>query len=403
MSKNNKSVGNFPPLRFKGFGGEWTKNSLGKFAEIFDGTHQTPKYVKFGIPFVSVENIGDLAGTEKYITPEAFETEYKIKPQTGDILMTRITAGIIGSTAIVKNDNPLAYYVSLALIRIKNESLKVEYLNHFISTSFFKRELHKRIIHIAFPKKINLGEINHCFITVPDECEQRRIASFLSLIGQRIQTQIKIIEELKALKSGLSSNIFMRKVKLAEHEEKWVPVQLKEALTIPEKIKPSNIDKNKLLTVKLHLKGISRNDNSDTLSIGSTNYYVRKKGQLIYGKQNLFNGALAIVSEEFDSFLSSGDVPALDIISSKIDPEFLFQYISRPSFYKRLESIASGSGSKRIHENDLLSQSITVPSIEGQQKIASILSAIDKKIKLETKHLELLKQQKQYFLQNLFI
>ncbi|WP_439489001.1 hypothetical protein, partial [Algoriphagus sp.] len=168
MSKNNKSVGNFPPLRFKGFGGEWTKNSLGKFAEIFDGTHQTPKYVKFGIPFVSVENIGDLAGTEKYITPEAFETEYKIKPQTGDILMTRITAGIIGSTAIVKNDNPLAYYVSLALIRIKNESLKVEYLNHFISTSFFKRELHKRIIHIAFPKKINLGEINHCFITVPD-------------------------------------------------------------------------------------------------------------------------------------------------------------------------------------------------------------------------------------------
>lgn len=84
------------------------------------------------------------------------------------------------------------------------------------------------------------------------------------------------------------------------------------------KIKSRNIDKSRLLTVKLHLKGVSQNDNTNTLSLGATNYFIRKKGQFIYGKQNLFNGAFGIIPDEFDGFLSSGDVPALDINHSKL-------------------------------------------------------------------------------------
>ncbi len=66
-------------------------------------------------------------------------------------------------------------------------------------------------------------------------------------------------------------------------------------LSIPDKIKPTFIDKNKLITVKLHLQGVLKNENTETLSIGATNYLVRKKGQFIYGKQNLFNGAFGII------------------------------------------------------------------------------------------------------------
>jgi len=104
MSEKRK----IPTLRFAKFDGEFSINNLSDIALIYDGTHQTPKYVDSGIPFVSVENISNLSATSKYITAEAFAKGFKNRPQKGDILMTRITAGVIGATAVVENDTPLA-------------------------------------------------------------------------------------------------------------------------------------------------------------------------------------------------------------------------------------------------------------------------------------------------------
>ena len=119
-----------PKLRFPEFTGEWEKTILEKKVHIYDGTHQTPKYVSKGVKFVSVENIHDIYNTDKFISEEAYD-KYKIKPQKDDILMTRI-AGIIGDTAMVSKNEPLAYYVSLALIR-KKENINTVFLAYNIT------------------------------------------------------------------------------------------------------------------------------------------------------------------------------------------------------------------------------------------------------------------------------
>ena len=67
--------------------------------QIYDGTHQTPNYIDDGIKFVSVENINNLDKTNKYISREDYEKDFKIKPEINDILMTRI--GDIGTPAII--------------------------------------------------------------------------------------------------------------------------------------------------------------------------------------------------------------------------------------------------------------------------------------------------------------
>lgn len=146
-------------------------------ADVYDGTHQTPKYTKKGVKFISVENIGSIKETKKFISKEDFDSQFKIKPQKNDIFMTRITAGVIGNTSIVTENDDLAYYVSLALIRSKNiESI---FLDKYINSRQFKKELNKRIIHTAFPKKINLGEINECSVLFPaEQKEQIRIGAF---------------------------------------------------------------------------------------------------------------------------------------------------------------------------------------------------------------------------------
>ena len=169
-----------------------------------------------------------------------------------------------------------------------------------------------------------------------------------------------------------------------------------------EKKKPAIIDKNKLLTVKLHMKGVSENDNTETLSLGATNYFSRKKGQFIYGKQNLFNGAFGLIPDKLDGFLSSSDVPTLDINHKKLNGTFLVCYFSRESFYKKLEGLASGSGSKRIHETTLLDIKIHLPSLEEQAQIANFLSVINKKLETEKLILGNYIKQKRYLLNQMF-
>lgn len=183
----------------------------------------------------------------------------------------------------------------------------------------------------------------------------------------------------------------------------WKPVRLSEVLSIPEKVKPEYINKDKLLTVKLHLNGVMKNDNTDTLSLGATDYYIRKKGQFIFGKQNIFNGAFDIIPDELDNYLSSADVPSLDINTSKIHPLFLLYYFSREKFYKPLEDIAIGSGSKRIHEATILNLRIYLPTLEKQSLIANTLRALDRKTHLEGKILQFMQKEKMYFSDSMFI
>ena len=200
-------------LRFKEFDGDWTKVGLDKISKVFDGTHQTPNYVESGIKFVSVENIHAPYESDKFITEEAFNKDFKNKPEPNDILMTRITAGEIGATAIVDDREPLAYYVSLALIR-PTAKVTTPFLNQYIGTPFFKNELHKRIIHVAFPKKINLGDINECLVSCPEKQEeQTKIASFLSYVDEKISQLTQKHELLSQYKQGMMQKLFSQQIR----------------------------------------------------------------------------------------------------------------------------------------------------------------------------------------------
>lgn len=203
--KNGAAV---PEIRFKGFSEDWEQRNLSEIADYYDGTHQTPTYTETGVKFVSVENIKNIKLTEKYISEEDFNNQFKIKPQINDIFMTRITAGIIGDTALVTDNDNLAYYVSLALIRPKN--INPIFLEKYIGGTQFKNELFKRIIHSAFPKKINLGDIGTCVVEFPINVnEQKKIGQFLRTIDNLITLHQRKLEKLKNIKKACLEKMFV--------------------------------------------------------------------------------------------------------------------------------------------------------------------------------------------------
>lgn len=91
--------------------------------------------------------------------------------------MTRI--GDIGTCALVENDEDLAYYVTLTLLRPNQNIVLSKFLKYLIESKYGKNELYKRTLHMANPIKINLGEISKLKFLIPPVFVQEDIISIL--------------------------------------------------------------------------------------------------------------------------------------------------------------------------------------------------------------------------------
>ena len=219
MSKNLLQLNQtkIPKLRFPGFEGVWNEKKLGFLTKIYDGTHQTPTYVKQGIPFYSVEHLtANNFQNTKFISNEVFEKENsRVRIEKNDILMTRI--GDIGTARLIDWDVNASFYVSLALVK-QSEKLNSKYLSLYINSVNFQKELWKRTIHVAFPKKINLGEIGESYLKFPQLPEQQKIASFLGSADAWIENLREQKKFLESYKKSLMQKIFSQQIRFKDEK-----------------------------------------------------------------------------------------------------------------------------------------------------------------------------------------
>ena len=194
-----------PEIRLDGFEDEWEIRKLSEISEVYDGTHETPNYTESGVQFLSVENISTLE-SEKYISEEDFERDFRVSPEFGDILMTRI--GSIGVPNIVTTNEKIAFYVSLALLKPKKRTNSL-FVKSSIESNPFQEELWKKTLHIAFPKKINKNEISQSTIKCPSYEEQSAIGIYFSNLDNLITAHQEKISQLETLKKKLLQDMFI--------------------------------------------------------------------------------------------------------------------------------------------------------------------------------------------------
>ena len=149
--------------------------------QITDGTHLTPKYTEEGKPFLSAQNIKPFRFMpEKYrlVSVADFEN-YRAnrKPECGDVLLTRVGAGI-GEAAVLDSDFEFAFYVSLCLIKIPTRLLNQDYLVLWLNSPEGRESSTARTYGKgASQGNLNLGLIRTFKIPLPPLAEQRRIVA----------------------------------------------------------------------------------------------------------------------------------------------------------------------------------------------------------------------------------
>ena len=195
----------FPEIRFKCFTDSWEQRKLGDIADVYDGIHQTPDYTDNGIMFLSVENINTLK-SEKYISEEAFIRDYKVYPEKGDILMTRI--GDVGTPNVVETTEKVAFYVSLALLKPIN--VDSYFLCNSILSPFFQNGLKERTLVTAIPQKINKDEVGKVGLYLPTLIdEQREIGAFFQRLNNLITLHQREVEKLQNIKKSMLETMFV--------------------------------------------------------------------------------------------------------------------------------------------------------------------------------------------------
>lgn len=384
---------------------EWKLIELGSVSAIYDGTHATPKYVDKGIPFYSVEHISkNNFEKTKFISQEVFEKENKrVLLEKGDVLMTRI--GDVGTAKLISWNVKASFYVSLALIK-PTKCLNSKFLELSVNSSLFQSELNKRMIHVAFPIKINLGEIGKCLILLPPLKEQKKIAEILSTWDNAIEHTQALVDKLKVRKKGLMQQLLTGKTRLPGFSEKWNEVKLGD---ITSRITKKNTVLNDNVVTISAQRGFVRQEDffkkrvaSNTLS----GYYLINKGDFAYNK-SYSNGYPMGAFKRLNKF-DKAVVTTLYIcfsILDNVDSDFMVNYFEGGLITNNLMKIAQEGGRAHgllnISLGDFFSLKLTIPPLKEQTQIAKVLTEADKEIKQQQAYLDELKNQKKGLMQQL--
>jgi type I restriction enzyme, S subunit len=347
---------------------------------ICDGTHFTPKYVDSGIPFYSVENVtaDDFANT-KFISPEEHSLLIKrCKPERGDILMTRITAGVLGDTRILDWDVNASIYVSLALLK-PNDRILPEYLYRYSRSTAFVRDVEKRGLANATPKKINMRDIGAIPIPVPRlEAEQRAIATALSDVDELLGGLDRLIAKKRDLKHAGMQQLLTGQTRLPGFRGEWEVKTLGKVFEIAAgKSKSAYIvDGGDFVICDMG----SVSTDGHLITSKRTNYRgdFLCKGDLIMPKDDIGGGKIigkVGYVDCADTYVLGDHVYRLRALSG--DPLFLSFLINSHSINSALRKKVIGSAQLGLGRRSVQEQEIPFPSPAEQAAIAETLSEMD--------------------------
>lgn len=377
-----------PKLRFKEFSGDWESKKIGDTLKIKHGKDQKKVQVENGI--------------------------YPILA----------TGGEIGRTNI-----PL-YSEESVLIGRKGTIDRPFYMNTpfwTVDTLFYseiKKDMYPKFIYYKFQNinwkkyceasgvpSLSASTIEGIKYNIPSIEEQEKIASFFSLIDDKISLQGEKVEALKDYKKGMMQKIFSRELRFKDDKGRdypeWEDTELKEmiALTIDNRGKTPPTVQNGIPLLEVNslggiypdFKQINKFVDEETYNEWFRNHI--QEGDLLFttvgatGLVSLANSTKSCIAQNIVGFR----------FKEGYTSKFMYNLFNYRETMKRIKAIEMGAVQPSIKVTQLIKLKFSIPSIDEQIKIGKILSSIDLKIEKEQEKLDSLNEYKKGLLQQMFV
>ena len=174
----------------------WGLWKFGHFAPIITcGVASTPTYVdkEEGMPFLSAQNIqNNKLSLHKfnYIPHELHQqlTKYR-KPEKGDVLVTRVGAGI-GAACVVDIDMEFSIYVSLTHIRVNPEIANNRFITYFFASDYCDFLNHDGTVTGGGVGNLNVQNVVKYKVPLPSIIEQNEIVNHIEKVTKKIDSLV---------------------------------------------------------------------------------------------------------------------------------------------------------------------------------------------------------------------
>ncbi len=380
---------NKPKIRFKGYEDDWEQRKLNGIADVRDGTHDSPKYVQEGHPFITSKNVSNGCinyDDVQYVTDEDYEEINKrSKVDIHDILMGMI--GTIGNLALIREEPDFAIK-NVALIKYTGD-VDYQFLYQALQTGYVTNQLSAGMDG-GTQKFMSLKKIRELDIPYPEVQEQEQIGIYFKNLDHLITLRQRKCEETKTLKKYMLQKMFPQngtnvpEIRFDGFTDAWEQRKVKDIAPLQR-----GFD---LPTSQME-EGVYPVVMSNGIGGYHSQYKVEGPG-IVTGRSGTI-GKLHYIEGDYWPHNTTLWVTNFYGNNQKFI-YYMYQCLD-------LSRFSTGSGVPTLNRNDVHDEVVCIPSLSEQKRISGYLTYLDHLITLHQRKCDELVKIKKYMLQNMFV
>ena len=396
-----------PNLRFPEFSEEWETHPLTDFLEFKNGLNPEAKRFGKGVKFISVMDILN----NSYITYDVVRSSVEPRGKDmeefsvnyGDILFQRSSETLedIGRSNVYLDGNP-CLFGGFVIRGKKIGDYNPVFFKHLLDSPFARKKI---IVKGAGAQHFNVGQdgLSKVSLRFPDRTEQDKIAKVFSAIDERIETQIRVIEEQESLIIGYLQRISAK----GKANGTWKDTYLRDVL---KERKETNAENYSVYSVSVSQGVVNQIEylGRSFAAKDTSNYHVAHKGDVIYTKSPTGNFPYGIVKQSFvnEPVAISPLYGVYTPVNSALG-NILHFYFLTPSHAQNYLHPLIQKGAKNtinITNEHFLDNKVLLPIEEVEaSKCAKLLNTLQARIEVEKQLLLSYQRQKKCLLNQMFI
>jgi type I restriction enzyme S subunit len=407
MEMSNKKQ-QIPAIRFNGFTDAWEQRELKEVSERVRGNDG-----RMNLPTLTIS-----AGSGWLDQRERFSGNIAGSEQKNYTLLSK------GELSYNHGNSKLAKYGVVFALRTFEEALvpkvyhsfkttdeaSADFVEYMFATKRPDRELAKLVSSGARMDgllNINYDEFMGINIMVPEIDEQNRISHFLRKLDDTIDLHQRQLDNYKQLKKSMLQKIFNQEFRFKdEHENdfpEWENHKLGEVIT---EFNGKTEVNNQYPPLTSSRRGLFLQEdyfNRQVASKDTTGYNIVPYGYFTYRH----------MSDDLEFYFNINYLVPNGIVST-LYPVFTTKEIMNSNFlqiilnngkeFKQFAISQKQGGSRTyMYLSKLKELILNIPCYLEQQEIVNFTLALDKKIELEEQKIKLLRKQKNWFIQQMFV
>lgn len=349
------------------------------------------KWESFGILFLRSECVSphglDL-DQSMFISPAAHSMLRRSEVRDGDLLIT--ITGNVGRVVLVRDVGVANINQHIARIRIAGRKVEPGYIYHVLSQPLVRQRFESITTGQAYPQ-ISLKQVRDAEVPLPDAPEQRAIADALSDVDWVLGALETLIAKKRAIKQAAMQQLLTGKTRLPGFTGGWQSTQIgRIGWTYGGLAGKTKGDFGSGAARYVTFLNVLENVVLDSEQFENVHVSLAESQNRVLKGDLLFNGTSetpgdlamgAVLTESHDNlYLNSFCFGLRMYPASPHLALFLAYYFRGAPGRTIMYALAQGATRYNMSKNQFLALNLTLPSLDEQIAIASVVSDIDAEI-----------------------